>query len=188
MKKRICIIISLFVLGFYLKGQDTLSVKEELKYKEISLLGGTQPIDGGVCFSLNYSWGNKGKFINHSLGFDASLYDYIELKQVGYKGFQARLYNANFMLTHRLGDKNFQINIGVGGFIGAGTVRLETTRLGYYHYNEEYVAGGKGFCDIAYVFNEKMSGILRNTVFTAFTFSGDSYILYNIQLGLTYKF
>lgn len=116
------------------------------------------------------------------------LYDYIELKQVDYKGYQARLYDLNFMLTHGFGGERFQINLGVGGLFGAGTVRLETTRVDYYHYDENYIVGGKGIFDISYQLNNKFNAGLINSIFSVVTFSGDYYILYGVQLGLIYKF
>ncbi len=188
MRNPIALMILFLISSLCLKAQDSSSLISDNKYKEISFIGGTQPIESGLYFSIGYNWRNTDKFINLEVGYDALLYDYIMLNQVGYKGFQASLYNFNFLLTHSIGKQKLQVNIGLGPFLGAGIARLTTTRIDYYHYNEEYIVGGKGIFDITYQLNNRFKAVLRNSVFSAFTLGGDSFTLYGVQLGLAFKF
>lgn len=191
------IILIVNIISIPTKAQeDSVSTKKLSAALSVGLL---LPDANGFTTSANVMYETKFRYI---FGVDIVRYDYINLKQIDYSGFQGSLNNVFFLLGKSWNIKKLILGLDAGVFVGNVTLKLEDKNRvtsGFYTssnyeaeriaYEPKFVGGIKVQTSVYFSLNEKWA-VGTNVVYLGYQLKfselNKSHANYSVGIGLTY--
>lgn len=133
--KGLVLIIFVVCSGAVLAQKDSIATEKLSVGLSAGLL---LPDANGFTTTANVMYEAK---LRYTFAVDVVRYDYINLKQIDYSGFQGSLNNINFLLGKSWNIKKLKLGVDAGVFVGNGRFKFEdetkVTPNFYENYNYE---------------------------------------------------